>query len=419
MISYIIAILFFLILEGFFSGSEIALFSVNRAKLKYLAKNGDKRAKKLYEKLQKHFDDYIATTLIGTTLSIVTITAIYVKLLMELSVYLPFLHGKEELFAESIIIVTLLFGEILPKSIFQHYAEKLIYFIVPALDFFRKILYPLILLANMITKLVFFIFRLKPKKDKILTREELLDILLTDSEGIEELEKKIIANVLMFEERRLGEIVVPLSDVVAVDKDITIKELMPIFKSSGFSRIPVYAKRIDEIVGVVRAYDLVDAKPEDKVSDYAKSIRYLHEFTSLPNVLKGFKKFKDHMAVVVDERGATMGIITLEDVLEEIVGEIRDEYKKKEKKMIKRTFKDKIVVDGRIEIKEIETLTGEKFPKGPYETLGGFIVYILGRMPFASEEVYYKSLKFTVLKTNKRRVQEVLIEKLETSGKVE
>lgn len=419
MISYIIAIFFFLILEAFFSGSEIALFSVNRAKLKYLAKNGDARAKKLYEKLQKHFDDYIATTLIGTTLSIVAITAIYVNFLMEFAIYLPALKGKEEIFAESIIVLTLLFGEILPKSIFQHFAEKLVYFIVPALDFFRKLLYPLILLANLITKIVFFVFKLQPRKDKILSREELLDALLMDSEGIEEVEKKIIANVLIFKERRLGEIVVPLSDVVAVDENEKIKDIVSVFKTSGFSRIPVYAKRIDEIVGVIRAYDLADVKPDEPVKNYAKSIRYLNEFTSLPNVLKGFKKFKDHMAVVVDERGATMGIITLEDVLEEIVGEIRDEYTKKEKKMIKRTFKDKIVVDGRIEIKEIETLVGEKFPKGPYETLGGFIVYYLGRMPMASEEIYYNNLKFTILQTNKRRIQEVLIEKVENSGKVE
>lgn len=419
MISYIIAIFFFLILEAFFSGSEIALFSVNRAKLKYLAKNKDARAKKLYEKLQKHFDYYIATTLIGTTLSIVAITAIYVNFLMEFAIYLPALKGKEEIFAESIIVLTLLFGEILPKSIFQHFAEKLVYFIVPALDFFRKLLYPLILLANLITKIVFFVFKLQPRKDKILSREELLDALLMDSEGIEEVEKKIIANVLIFKERRLGEIVVPLSDVVAVDENEKIKDIVSVFKTSGFSRIPVYAKRIDEIVGVIRAYDLADVKPDESVKNFAKSIRYLNEFTSLPNVLKGFKKFKDHMAVVVDERGATMGIITLEDVLEEIVGEIGDEYTKKEKKMIKRTFKDKIVVDGRIEIKEIETLVGEKFPKGPYETFGGFIVYYLGRMPMASEEIYYNSLKFTILQTNKRRIQEVLIEKVENSGKVE
>lgn len=160
MISYIVAIIFFLILEGFFSGSEIALFTVNKSRLRYLAKQGDKRAKKIYEMLTKHFDDYVATTLIGTTLSIVTITALYVNLLIELGHYIPFIHGKEEILAESIIVVTLLFGEILPKSIFQHYADKLIYFIVPALEFFRKLLYPLILIANLITKVIFFLLRL-------------------------------------------------------------------------------------------------------------------------------------------------------------------------------------------------------------------------------------------------------------------
>ncbi|EDP73710.1 CNNM domain-containing protein, partial [Hydrogenivirga sp. 128-5-R1-1] len=273
MISSIITIIFFLILEAFFSGSEIALFSINRVKLKYLAKNGNKKAEKVYKKLNKYFDDYIATTLIGTTLSIVTITAIYVQLLMNLSYFVPFLHGKEEIFAESIIILTLLFGEILPKSIFQYYAEKLVYFIVPALDVFRKFLYPLILIANVITKVVFFIFRIEAKKDNILTREELLDALLMETEGIEDLEKKIIANVLIFEKRRLAEIVVPLSDVVAVSSDTKIKELIPILKETGFSRIPIYKKRIDEIVGIVRAYDLVNADIEDVVEKFKKPIR--------------------------------------------------------------------------------------------------------------------------------------------------
>jgi len=413
MISSIITIIFFLILEAFFSGSEIALFSVNKARLKYLAKNGNKKAEKIYKKLGKNFDDYIATTLIGTTLSIVSITAVYVHLLMGLSDMFPFLHSKEELFAETIIIITLLFGEILPKSIFQHYAEKIVYFIVPVLDFFRKLLLPFIIFANLITKVIFFIFRLEPRKEKILSKEELLDALLMESEGIEEIEKKIIANVLIFEERRLGEIVVPLSDVVAISEDSKIEEVISIFQSTGFSRIPVFRKRIDEIVGVIRAYDLIDAKTDEKVKKYSKTIRYLPEFTSLPNVLKGFKTHKDHMAVVVDERGATMGIITIEDVLEEIVGEIRDEYAKREKRMIKKTFKDKLIVDGRIELKEIETLLDIKFPSGPYETLGGWIVYYLGRMPKIKEKITYEETLFEVRKTTKRRVQEVFIEKIE------
>ena len=419
MFSYIIAIVFFLILEGFFSGSELALFSVNRTKLKYLAKNGNKRAEKIYNALSKRFDEYVATCLIGTTLSIVTITAFYVSFLHSLSHYIPFIHSKEELLAESIIVFTLLFGEILPKSVFQHYSDRIIFFIVPVLEFFRKLLYPLLLVAKVITKIVFFVFRLKEKQEKVLSREELLDILLMESEGIEELEKKIVANVLIFEERRLGEIVVPLSDVVAVEYNAHITDLVRIFKETGFSRIPVYKKRIDQIVGVIRAYDLASAEIDSSISSLMRPIRYLPEFTSLPNVLKGFKQFKDHMAVVVDERGATMGIITLEDVLEEIVGEIRDEYSKKEKRMIKRQIKDKLVVDGRIEIKEIETLFDVKFPKGVYETVGGFIIYMLGRMPKRGEKIEYEDIRFTVLKTNIRRIQEVLVEKIKKESKTD
>lgn len=413
MLSYLIAILFFLILEGLYSGSELALFSVDRNKLKYLAKNGNKRAKKVYEALEKRFDEYVATCLIGTTLSIVTITALFVAFLHSLPPFLPFIHSKEELFAESIIILTLLFGEIIPKSVFQHFADRLIYFIVPFTEVSRKILYPFLLIAKVITKVVFFVFRLEQKREKILTREELLDALILESEGIEEFEKKIVANVLIFEERRLGEIVVPLSDVAAVPLGSKIGDIIHIFKDTGFSRIPVYKKRIDQIVGVIRAYDLAEASADDPVDKIVRPIRYLPEFTSLPNVLKGFKQFKDHMAVVVDERGATMGIITLEDVLEEIVGEIRDEFSKKEKRMIKRYIQDKVVVDGRLELKEVEVLMGVKLPEGPYETVGGMIIYLLGRMPKRGETLTVDGVKFTVMSINIRRVQEVMIEKLE------
>jgi len=412
MISYLIAILFFLILEAFFSGSELALFSVNRSKLKYMANNGDKKAEKIYKALENKFDDYVATALIGTTLSIVSATAIFVQFLHELSFYVPFVHSKEELLAEGIIIFTLLFGEIIPKSVFQHYADRIIYFIVPALEFFRKLFFPFLIFAKVISKLVYFIFRLKPEKGKSWSREELLDALILETEGIPEIEKRIIANVLIFEKRRLGEIVVPLSDVIAISDDKTVLDAVRIFKDTGFSRIPVYRKRIDQIVGVLRAYDLMFAKSEDTVDRYMKPIRYLPEFTSLPNVLRGFKQFKDHMVVVVDERGATMGIITLEDVLEEIFGDIRDEFRKKEKRMIKIHTQKELIVDGRIEIKEIETIVNEKFPEGPYETVGGMIIYFLGRMPKKNESITIDNVRFTVLKTTPRRVQEVKIEKI-------
>ncbi len=414
MIGYIISILFLVILEGFFSGSELALFSINRTKLKYLAREGDKRAENIEKALEKYFDDYIATALIGTTICIVSITTLFVGFLHDLGTFLTFLKSKEEIFAEGIFIITLLFGEILPKSIFQHYADKLIYFIVPALEVFRKLLFPFLLIAKLISKIVFFIFRIKGKTESILSKDELIDLMLNESGEIEDFEKKIIVNVLLFNERRLSDIVLPLSDVVAVDKESKVKDVINISAETGFSRIPVYNQRIDAIEYLITVFDLKNAKPEESISKYTKSIRLVPEFASLSNVLREFKREKDHMVVVVDERGATMGIVTLEDVLEEIVGDIKDEFYRKEKdqrKFLHEESKNKIKVDGRIDIKEVETLIGTELPKGPYQTVAGLIIYTLGRMPELNEVIKIGNVIFTVEEKDKRRIKAVSIEK--------
>lgn len=412
MISYIVTILFFIFMEGLFSGSEIALFSVNRSKLKYIAKKGDKRALKTYTLLQKHYSEYISVGLIGTILSIVIATATYVTLLHELSYFIPIMKGKEEIFAESLVILTLLFGEIIPKSIFQHYADKVIIYVVPFLEFFRKVFYPILIFSNIVNKIVFFLFRIKPTSENLYTREEILHLLASENiEDLDELEKRIISNILIFNERRISEIVLPLSEVIAVSDDKKVCDIIPVFKETGFSRLPVYRKRVDQIVGFVRAYDLINAEIDEPITMYMKGIRYIPEFASLPNVLKGFKTYKDHIAVVVDERGSTMGIITLRDVLEEIVGQIRDDFTKKERQMIKIQTLDKFIVDGRMEIKEIESILDIKLPEGPFETVNGMIVYILGRMPRRGETVTVDGYDFQVLKVEKRRIMEVMISK--------
>jgi CBS domain containing-hemolysin-like protein len=416
MIENLIAIVFFLVLEAFFSGSELALFSVNKTKLKFRAKEGDERAKKVYEALEKHFDEYVATTLIGTTISIVSITAFFVSFLHDLSIYVPFLKSKEELFAESIIFITLLFGEIIPKSVFQHYADKLIYFIIPVLEFFRKLFRPFIWLAKLITKLVFIIFKIDGKEKKVLSREDIIDILSYEVEGFQELERKILINILLFHERRLSDIVIPLSEVVAVEKNTPVIEVIRIIKETGYSRIPIFAERLDEIVMIVNAFDLKSANPEDKVEKYAKPIKFVPEFASLPNVLREFKNSKDKiepMFVVVDERGTIMGIITFEDVIEAILGDIRDEFSKgkKDKQLI---IKEKfpIEVDGRISITEVEKLTRVKLPKGSYQTIAGLIIYFLGRMPRKMESITVNNLKIVAKDVDKKRVRIVEIDKV-------
>jgi CBS domain containing-hemolysin-like protein len=421
MIENLIAIVFFLVLEAFFSGSELALFSVNKTKLKYLAKDGDERAKKVYEALEKHFDEYIATTLIGTTISIVSITAFFVSFLHNLSMHIPFFKSKEEVFAESIIIITLLFGEIIPKSVFQHHADRIIYIILPILEFFRKVLKPLIWFANLITKIIFILFKIKDKEKKILSREDIVDILLYEAEGFKELEKKILINILLFHERRLSDIVIPLSEVVAVEKDTPVKDVIKIIKETGYSRIPIFKERLDEIVMIVNAFDLKKANPEDKVEKYAKKIKLVPEFTSLPNVLKEFKENRDitePMLVVVDERGTIMGIITFEDVIEAILGDIRDEFSKgKKDKQLVLKEKFPIEVDGRISITEVERLTRVKLPKGSYQTIAGLIIYHLGRMPNINEGITVNGLKMIAKDVDEKRIRIVEIDKAEKKSK--
>lgn len=413
MISYIITVAFFIFLEGLFSGSEIALFSVNKSKLKYQAKEGDKKAEKIYNLLEKYFTEYVGTALIGTTLSIVIATTVFVSFLYDLANFVPFIHSKEEILAESLIIFTLIFGEIIPKSIFQHYAEKLIFFIVPFLEFFRKIFKIFLIFANILTKIIYKIFNVKAPFERIYTREEILDMILSESEDIPNIEKKIISNVIIFKNRRLGEIVIPLIDVIMISDDKKVADAIEIFKETGFSRIPIYRKRVDNIIGVIRAYDVINANPSDNIVKYLKGIRYIPEFTNLPNVLKGFKHYKDHMAVVVDERGVTIGIITINDVLAEIVGQIKDKTTKREQNLIKEQTDKYIVVDGRIEIKEVETILQDRFPSGPYETLGGMIIYHLGRMARRNEVIVINNYKFTILQIEKRRIKEIKIEILD------
>lgn len=411
MVSYIILIAVFIFFEALFSGSEIALFSVNKTKLKYKASRGDKKAQKTYELLIKYYNEYVSVGLIGTILSITFATTTFVSLLHSLSFNFPFLINKEEVFGEAIVILTLIFGEVIPKSIFQHYADEIIYYVVHFLELYRKIFKPFLIFANFVNKIVFKLFKINSKDEKVFNKEEILDILLSEIKDIDELKKKIVANILIFSERRLSEIVIPLSDVVAVSDDKKVADIVPIFKETNYSRIPVYRKRIDQIIGFIRSYDLIYAKPEERITKYMKGIRYLPEFANLPNVLKGFKHYKDHIAVVVDERGATMGIITLRDVLEEIVGEIKDEFVKKDRVKIKKQSLTEIVTDGLMEIKELKTLLDIDLPPGHYETVNGLITYILGRMPKKGEVIKIDNHIFEILKVEKRRILEIKISK--------
>ncbi|WP_457600925.1 hemolysin family protein [Hydrogenivirga sp.] len=407
LIGFFIGVAFFIVLEGFFAGSEIALLSADKGTLKAVLR------KKKY-RFVAHFlenpEEYITLTMFGYTLSIVFAATLYTLALMSAVKYVPAISGYEVLLAETLVVFTIIFGEIIPKSFFQHYANKLVIPSLFLLDKLRIPLKPFLALAKVISR---FISSRFAKTHVSVRREDIIE-LLREKKTFAEYEGLIVSNILSFKDRRVGEIVKPLYEIVMISENASVAQAVDKIKESGYSRIPVYRVRVDDIVGYVSAYDLLDAQPEEPLKKYIRRIIVFSEYTPLPEVVNEFKKRREHMAVVVDERGVIIGIVTLEDILREIVGSIHTD--KGEEELIKEISKDRWIADGKLELNELIRITGVKVPEGNYSTLGGFLSFLAGRVPGEGETFEVGSFKFKVVSSDDRKVKKVLVEKLPGKG---
>ncbi len=402
LIGFVIGILFFIALEGFFAGSEIALLNADKGLLKAVYR---KKKYRFVKNFLESPEEYITLTMLGYTISIVLASTLYTLFLMNLAKYFPVIKGKEVLFAETLVIFTIILGEIIPKSLFQHYADKVIVPSLAVLDKLRLVLKPLLVLSKVISRAISKRFK---KSDERVRREDLIN-LLREKKTFSEFTGLIISNILSFKDRRIGEIVRPIYEVVMIPDTATVRQAIEQIKKSGYSRIPVYRERVDEIVGYISAYDLIDKNLSDPIKKFIRRILVFSEYAPLPEVLKVFKEKKEHIAVVVDERGVILGIVTIEDVFKEILGEVIAENG--EKPLIKEVSKDRWVAEGKIEINELRRITGINIPDGQYNTLGGFLTYLLGRIPKKGEVVTYNGYRFKVIDGDDRKVKKVLIEK--------
>ena len=402
LIGFLIGILFFIFLEGFFAGSEIALLNADRGILRAVYR---KKKYKFVKNFLEAPEEYITLTMLGYTISIVLASTLYTLFLMSLSKYFPQIRGKEVIFAETLVIFTIIFGEIIPKSFFQHYADKIVVPSLFILERLRHIFKPFLVLSRVISRFISSKFKVSEEK---LRREDLIN-LLREKKTFSDFMSNIISNILSFKGRRIGEIVRPLYEVVMIPDTATVGQAIEKIKKSGYSRIPVYRERVDDIVGYISAYDLIDKDLNKSIREFIRKILIFSEYTPLQEVLKIFKDKKEHIAVVVDERGVILGIVTIEDIFGEILGEIILENG--EKPLIREVSKDTWVADAKIEINELRRITGINIPEGQYNTLGGFITFILGRIPQKGEVVEYDGFRFKVIDADERKVKKVLIEK--------
>ncbi|HPG43330.1 MAG TPA: hemolysin family protein, partial [Acholeplasmataceae bacterium] len=312
----IIIIACLIMLSAFFSATEIAFSSLNQIKLKNMIQNKNKRAEHTL-RLAEDFDRILTTILVGNNivniLSASLATVIFVKYWGDLGVTLS---------TAVMTVLVLIFGEIAPKSIAKKIPEKFAMAITPILQFFIWILYPFAIIFTGIQKLINRGF--KETEGPSITEEELLTYVteVENEGGINENEGELIRNVIDFDDLRIEEIFTPRVNIISIEKDEDIKEIIRKFKHSGYSRIPVFEESIDNIIGIINHKDfynkvVLDKKPLDSI---IKPPVFVTEYMKVSNLLDLLQENKAHMAIVKDEFGGTLGLVTMEDILEEIVG---------------------------------------------------------------------------------------------------
>jgi CBS domain containing-hemolysin-like protein len=393
-----------LLLEGFFAASEIAMVSANRRRLHQRAGEGHRGARLALELLAKP-EYLLATTLLGAYMSgaanTIMVTAFLLKML-----------GDAGTVAAMMVMppVILILGEIIPKSIGRQQANLLAERLAPALWTASWFIYPITIVFASLSRMV---LRLTgaPKTGHLpfITRED-LRLVVTKSGPEVDLKGKeriFIHRILQFSLRTVKEVMMPLVRVTAIPDTMTTAQALEEFRTTRFSRLPVYHRRIDNLMGVLHGFDLLGERASERpIKPLVRPIIYVPELKKIDRLLAEMQRQGIHLAVVVDEYGGAVGIVTIEDLLEEIVGEITDEFDR-EVAPFKKLGEGHYLISARTEINVLNEALQLNLPPGDYETLAGFLISQLGDLPRGGEQLRYGNLKFTVRQAEARAVKEV------------
>ncbi|SJZ96261.1 hemolysin family protein [Selenihalanaerobacter shriftii] len=396
------------ILSGFFSGSETALMSVNRVKIKHLTQEDDQKAK-IVDRLLDQPDKLLTTILVGNNLVNIAASSIATALAIDL-----FGTKGVGIATGLVTLFILIFGEITPKSFATQNSVLASKWVSRYIEIFSYIFAPFIKILTFVTSFIIKALGGKPNQRKpFVTEEEIKKFVnVGEREGVIEAdEREMINSIFDFDDTIVKEIMIPRIDMVCVEVSTPIKELVELIIDLGYSRVPVYNDTIDNIVGIVYAKDLLNFLNKDKPAEIKKIMRpayYIPETKEIDSLLTELRKEKIHMAIILDEYGGTEGLVTIEDLLEEIVGDIQDEYDVEEKQ-IKVISENEILADSRVDIDEINEIMEVDLPEENYETISGFILSILGYVPEEQEEIEFENLTLVVENTIQRRISKVRI----------
>ena len=393
-----IALVILLIGSGFFSASETSLMSLSKIRIRHMQEEGVKGAK-LVASLIEDSNKLLSTILVGNNVVNIAATSISTSLFMTL------LGSNGVPVATAVMtVLVLLFGEITPKTIAANNSEKVAIFVSRPIKVIIFILKPVVWVFNLVTGVIFKILGVKDKSNQpYITEEELKTMVnVGHEEGVLEIEEReIINNVFQFGDMQAKEAMVQRLDMIAINSEDKYEEIIEIFKSEKFSRMPVYNESIDDIIGILNIKDIIFLSDEEiqqfNIKDYIREPFFTYEFKKITQLLEEMKIEKSQMAIVVDEYGGTAGLITIEDLVEVIVGDIEDEYDEEEEE-IQVIKEDEYIVDGSVRLESEE-----------FDSIGGYIIGHLRRLPEENEVIEVDNIKFCIESLDKNRIKKVRI----------
>ncbi len=410
----LIALIILLVLSGFFSSAETALTTVSINKLKALADEKGRKAKKAQKviRMRENSSKLLSAVLVCNNIVNLSASAISTVLCTKLfgNAYIGLATGI-------LTLLVLIFGEITPKTIAATYNLEMALFFAGPIYVLMVILTPIIWILNKICGIIFKILRIDPDKNPDqMTESELLKIVdVSNEEGvIESSEKKMITNVVDFGDAVSKDIMIPRADMVCLDIDTEYDEIIEVISTENYSRIPIYSESKDHIIGILHVKDLImerEKNGKDKVSirNLMRAPVYVYEYQRTAQIFADMKTSATTMCIVLDEYGITAGLITMEDLIEEIVGDIRDEYDESEDELIKEIKPGYYDVDGGIKLDDLNDAIGTELSSDDYDSLGGLIIETLDRLPNEGDRVLTGDVSLSVKKVNNNRVERVLV----------
>lgn len=405
----IVMLVILLIGSGFFSASETALMSLSRIRVRHMQEEGVKGAK-LVGKLTEDSGKLLSSILVGNNVVNIAATSI------STSLFISILGTQGVAVATALMtILVLIFGEITPKTIAANNSEKIAILVSKPIKIIILILTPVVWVFNIITNIIFKLFGIKSKSGQpYITEEELRTMVnVSQEEGVLEIEERqIINNVFQFGDMQAKEAMVQRLDMVCINADDGYKEIISLFKEEQFSRMPVYEESADDIIGIVNIKDIIfldeDEIAKFDIRNYVREAFFTYEFKKITELLEEMKKDKSQMAIVVDEYGGTAGLITIEDLVEEIVGEIEDEYDEDESD-IEVIKEDEYIIDGSKKISEVNELIGTNLESEEFDSIGGFIIGHLKRLPEEHEVIEVEGVKLCIESLDKNRIKKIRV----------